>query len=114
MPERSGLIKPFNAFHQSLGELLFELSFSTNLSRSVLFGFPDFICNQFCVVFIVFMINYSTCPTVVVFSFFVLFLCYYEGVQYVMKTIHNSIHKRNRILCYMPNERSKCDRFIGA
>ena len=31
-PERSGLINPLNVFHQSLGELLFDLSFSTNLS----------------------------------------------------------------------------------
>ena len=38
MPEKSGLIKPFNVF-QSLGELLFDLSFSTNLSRSALLDF---------------------------------------------------------------------------
>ena len=38
-PERSGLINPFNVFHQSLGELLFDLSFSTNLSRSALLDF---------------------------------------------------------------------------
>ena len=63
MPERSGLIKPLNAFHQSLGELLFELSFSTNLSRS-------FFCNQILCSFLAFMINYSTCPTLVFF-----FLC---------------------------------------
>ena len=40
MPEKSGLIKPFNVFQQSLGELLFDLSFSTNLSRS---AFLDFL-----------------------------------------------------------------------
>ena len=35
-PDRSGLIKPFHVFHQSLGESLFDLSFSTYLSRSAL------------------------------------------------------------------------------
>ena len=38
-PVRSGLIHPFNAFHQSLSELLFDLSFSTNLSLTALLDF---------------------------------------------------------------------------
>ena len=38
-PERSGLIKHFNVFHQSLGELSFDFSFSTNVSRSALLDF---------------------------------------------------------------------------
>ena len=36
-----------------------------------------------------------------------------RGVQYVMKPIHNSIHKQVRILCYIPNERSKRRRYNG-
>ena len=38
-PEKSGLINHFNVFHQSLGELLFDVSFSTNLLRSALLDF---------------------------------------------------------------------------
>ena len=40
MPERFVLLKYFNVFHQSLGDLLFDLSFSTNLPR---FGLLDFL-----------------------------------------------------------------------
>ena len=39
MPGTSGLIKHFNIFHQSLGELLFDQSFSTNVSRSAFLNF---------------------------------------------------------------------------
>ena len=44
MAERSGLINPFNVFLQSLGELLFDFSFSTNLSRTALL---DFLISKF-------------------------------------------------------------------
>ena len=74
-----GLIKPFIVFHQSLGELLFDLSFSTNLSRSV-FLCPGFICNKVFVVFMalhgqLFYLSFQIyCASV---SFSVLFLYYY-------------------------------------
>ena len=54
----------------------------------------------------------------VYFSYFLIYRLKHVlrgGVQYVMKKpIYNSIYKRVKILCHMPNKRSKRRRYNGA
>ena len=94
--ERSGFIKPFDVFHQSLGELLFDLSLLT-IYHVRDFWF-DFIHNKISVVFIVFMINYSTvfminystCPFkfIIQYSFYISsYICNYFGPDCIILTI---------------------------